>query len=78
MSNVLFEQWFRLADEDRDGMIGGMEAVKFFQRSGLPQNLLGEVDALLSAPPVCVVDTFCADMGVRLQRSPQLKPSTVL
>lgn len=37
------EQWFRLADEDRDGGVGGAEAVKFFTKSGLPQDVLGQV-----------------------------------
>lgn len=41
------EQWFRLADEDRDGWIGGGEAVKFFTKSGLPQEVLGQVHSLL-------------------------------
>lgn len=39
----LAEQWFRLADEDKDGKIGGAEAVKFFTRSGLPKDVLGQV-----------------------------------
>jgi len=39
----LAEQWFRLADEDRDGKITGGEAVKFFMRSGLPKDVLGQV-----------------------------------
>ena len=34
---------FRLADEDRDGAIAGGEAVKFFLRSGLSQECLGQV-----------------------------------
>ena len=37
------EQWFRLADEDKDGVISGPEAVRFFTKSGLPQNVLGQV-----------------------------------
>lgn len=37
------EAWFRLADTDRDGAIGGAEAVAFFTRSGLPQDVLGQV-----------------------------------
>ena len=36
----LFEQWFRIADADRDGAVGGSEAVAFFGRSGLPQATL--------------------------------------
>lgn len=45
------EQWFRLADEDRDGGVGGAEAVKFFTKSGLPQDVLGQVN-LTSVPAV--------------------------
>jgi len=37
------EAWFKLADEDRDGVVGGAEAVKFFLKSGLPQEALGQV-----------------------------------
>lgn len=39
----LFEQWFRLADEDNDGKVAGAEAVKFFKRSELPQPVLAQV-----------------------------------
>jgi len=35
--------WFALADEDRDGAVGGAEAVRFFTRSGLPKDVLGQV-----------------------------------
>jgi hypothetical protein len=34
----MYNQWFSLADLDRDGVISGTEAVTFFQRSGLPTN----------------------------------------
>lgn len=46
----LFDNWFRVADKDRDGVISGMEAVEFFQRSQLPQATLFKVlcSALLS------------------------------
>lgn len=37
------EQWFKLADQDGDGAVGGAEAVRFFTRSGLPQDVLGQV-----------------------------------
>jgi hypothetical protein len=37
------EAWFRLADQDGDGAVGGAEAVRFFTRSGLPQDVLGQV-----------------------------------
>jgi|APGre2960657444_1045066.scaffolds.fasta_scaffold133591_1 hypothetical protein len=39
----LFESWFRVADGDRDGVVGGVEAVAFFGRSGLPQATLFQV-----------------------------------
>ena len=41
----LFDNWFRVADKDRDGVISGMEAVEFFQRSQLPQGTLFKVIA---------------------------------
>ena len=47
---VQLEQWFRAADEDRDGVIGGAEAVKFFQRSGLAQEVLGQVREAMICP----------------------------
>lgn len=40
------EQWFRIADEDRDGGVGGAEAVRFFTKSGLPQDVLGQVGTM--------------------------------
>jgi hypothetical protein len=43
MANPQMEHWFRLADEDRDGGVGGAEAVRFFTKSGLPQEVLGQV-----------------------------------
>ena len=39
----LFESWFRIADGDKDGVVGGVEAVAFFGRSGLPQATLFQV-----------------------------------
>lgn len=41
----LFNDWFRVADQDRDGLISGAEAVAFFQRSGLTQDTLFQVCA---------------------------------
>ena len=35
--------WFRFADENKSGMIEGGEAVAFFGRSGLPQDVLAQV-----------------------------------
>ncbi len=46
MAQQLYEQWFRIADADKDGAVGGAEAVNFFLRSGLPQNVLGQVRAI--------------------------------
>ncbi|GBG76552.1 hypothetical protein CBR_g22300 [Chara braunii] len=40
------EHWdmlFQLADQDRDGQISGQEAVSFFQRASLPQNVLAQI-----------------------------------
>lgn len=39
----LFDNWFRVADKDRDGVVSGGEAVEFFQRSKLPQSTLFQV-----------------------------------
>lgn len=43
MAGLAEQQWFRLADQDGDGAVGGAEAVAFFTRSGLPQDVLGQV-----------------------------------
>lgn len=37
------EAYFKIADADKDGVIGGGEAVQFFLKSGLPQDTLGQV-----------------------------------
>lgn len=42
------EAWFKLADQDGDGAVGGAEAVRFFTRSGLPQDVLGQVNTQTS------------------------------
>lgn len=42
----LFDAYFRRADLDRDGRISGAEAVSFFQGSGLPKNVLAQVQSL--------------------------------
>lgn len=39
----LFDNWFRVADKDKDGAVSGGEAVEFFQRSKLPQATLFQV-----------------------------------
>lgn len=41
----VWEQYFQIADADRDGKISGGEAVAFFQKSGLPQMTLAKVRA---------------------------------
>jgi epidermal growth factor receptor substrate 15 len=47
----LYNQWFAIADLDKDGVLSGPEAVQFFLRSGLPQNpTLFKVRALLQQP----------------------------
>ncbi|RHN77245.1 putative EF-hand domain pair protein [Medicago truncatula] len=40
---VLFDAFFRRADLDCDGRISGVEAVSFFQGSGLPQKILAQI-----------------------------------
>lgn len=39
----LFDAYFRRADLDRDGRISGVEAVSFFQGSGLPKKVLAQI-----------------------------------
>lgn len=46
----LFDNWFRVADKDRDGVVSGAEAVEFFQRSKLPQPTLFQVYICTSPP----------------------------
>jgi hypothetical protein len=58
MNTVQLDQWFRAADEDRDGVIGGAEAVRFFQRSGLAQEVLGQVRGNASLP-ICAACARC-------------------
>ncbi|KAK9849935.1 hypothetical protein WJX84_005820 [Apatococcus fuscideae] len=43
MDADLFDEWFRIADRDRDGKVSGGEAVEFFQKSGLSKETLFEV-----------------------------------
>lgn len=47
MAQQIYEQWFRVADEDKDGAVGGAETVRFFMRSGLQQAVLGHVGNIL-------------------------------
>ncbi len=49
MDADIFNAWFQVADQDRDGLISGGEAVAFFQRSGLSQDTLFQVGQPASA-----------------------------
>ncbi|KAK9839793.1 hypothetical protein WJX81_002232 [Elliptochloris bilobata] len=42
----LFSSWFQAADTDADGKLTGGDAVKFFERSGLPRDTLAKVWSL--------------------------------
>lgn len=46
MDADLFDEWFRIADRDRDGKVSGAEAVDFFQKSGLSKETLFEASVL--------------------------------
>eukprot|EP01025_Chloroclados_australasicus_P062326 TRINITY_DN8187_c0_g1_i3.p1 TRINITY_DN8187_c0_g1~~TRINITY_DN8187_c0_g1_i3.p1 ORF type:complete len:605 (-),score=71.17 TRINITY_DN8187_c0_g1_i3:298-1968(-) len=41
-----YDQWFEFVDTDRDGRIGGGDAVQFFGRSALPREILSKVWAM--------------------------------
>jgi hypothetical protein len=78
------EAWFKQADQDRDGAVGGHEAVSFFLKSGLSQEVLGQVRQLQQRANrnaqalICLVSqapilwrgrrTRNTDLGVRSQR----------
>lgn len=49
LDESLISTLFRVADADRDGAVGGVEAVQFFARSGLPQESLGQVSVMALA-----------------------------
>lgn len=49
LDDSLISTLFRVADADRDGAVGGVEAVQFFARSGLPQESLGQVSVMALA-----------------------------
>ncbi len=51
MDADLFDEWFRIADRDRDGKVSGGEAVEFFQKSGLSKETLFE--ARTTAEELC-------------------------
>jgi EH domain-containing protein 1 len=38
-----YDRWFKVADSDQDGRLTGADAVAFFQRSGLPRDVLARV-----------------------------------
>lgn len=72
----VYNHWFAAADLDRDGVLGGAEAVAFFQRSGLPQSptlfkarvtwWLGtwDVKAARNGAAACKKSGWCRDGGV--------------
>ena len=39
----MYTAWFKEADADRDGRVGGKEAASFLQKSYLPRNVLGQI-----------------------------------
>lgn len=40
---AVYDSWFATADGDRDGRVTGADAVQFFDRSGLPRDVLARV-----------------------------------
>ncbi|KAF8073195.1 EHD1 [Scenedesmus sp. PABB004] len=40
---AIYDRWFKVADADQDGRVTGADAVAFFQRSGLPKEVLAKV-----------------------------------
>lgn len=42
-SAAVYDRWFQIADADRDGRVTGQDAVHFFERSGLPREVLAKV-----------------------------------
>lgn len=42
----IFDNWFHLADKNRDGLVSGEEAREFFQRAQLSKETLFEVTAI--------------------------------
>ncbi|CAD7698842.1 unnamed protein product [Ostreobium quekettii] len=43
---AVYDKWFVFADKDNDGRLSGPDAVQFFERSGLPRDILAKVWAL--------------------------------
>lgn len=59
----LLDSWFRIADRDGDGLVGGAEAVDFFQRSGLPKDPLFEIwNAVANGKPFLSKQQFYTAM----------------
>jgi len=42
-NSVIFDRWFQFADGDHDGRVTGKDAVVFFEKSGLPRDVLAKV-----------------------------------
>lgn len=38
-----YDRWFQVADSDRDGRVTGKDAVGFFEKSGLPREVLAKI-----------------------------------
>ncbi|RXH97862.1 hypothetical protein DVH24_010187 [Malus domestica] len=73
----LFDAYFRRADLDRDGRISGNEAVAFFQGSGLPKQVLAQIDegSSVTAVPIKLKDFKCSigfKISVNLENLEQL------
>ena len=65
----LFDRWFRVADQDRDGRISGQEAVAFYQRSGLNQETLFKVASYRVLALGTHDNPCCRIAGTRAQKS---------
>ncbi|GFH11215.1 uncharacterized protein HaLaN_06682, partial [Haematococcus lacustris] len=42
-NTLVYDRWFAFADTDRDGRVTGKDAVSFFEKSGLPRDVLAKV-----------------------------------
>eukprot|EP00899_Mesostigma_viride_P007541 jgi/Mesvir1/16789/Mv15159-RA.3 len=62
----IYDSFFRVADLDNDGRLGGQEAVQFFLRSGLPQPVLSQIWALSDRPPSGFLDRRKFGVALRL------------
>ena len=73
----LFDAYFRRADLDPDGRISGAEAVSFFQGSGLPKQVLAQVQYPLLSPLCTLIVSYSIPFhsllyDVRIARPPPL------